>query len=42
MVKTAQAMLVGHFNEEKDGNQNAGNAAKVVEGLADYLGTVGF
>jgi profilin len=38
IVKTAQAILVGHYGE----NVQAGNATQTVEALADYLIKVGY
>lgn len=38
VVKTKQAVLVGHYGE----NVQAGNAAQTVEALADYLIKVGY
>ncbi|KAI1248715.1 hypothetical protein MGN70_009915 [Eutypa lata] len=38
VVKTKQAILVGHYGE----NVQAGNAAQTVEALADYLIKVGY
>ncbi|KAI0132300.1 profilin [Xylariales sp. AK1849] len=38
VVKTKQAILVGHYGE----NVQAGNAAQTVENLADYLIKVGY
>jgi len=38
IVKTKQAILVGHYGE----NQQAGNATQTVEALADYLIKVGY
>jgi len=38
VVKTKQAVLVGHYGED----MQAGNAAQTVEALADYLIKVGY
>lgn len=38
IVKTTQAILVAHYNE----NQIAGNSATTVESLADYLVKLGY
>jgi profilin len=38
IVKTKQAILVGHYGE----NVQAGNATQTVEALADYLTNAGY
>jgi len=38
IVKTKQAILIGHYNER----MIAGNSAKVIEDLADYLIKTGY
>jgi len=38
IVKTTQAILIGHYGE----NTHAGNSASVVEKLADYLISTGY
>jgi profilin len=38
IVKTKQAILIGHYNEQ----QIAGNCATIIENLADYLEGLGY